>query len=84
MICPAVPMGAFAIVGGAAFLATSLDMPVTAIMLVIEFTHVSHDFWAPIVFAVIGSVAAAKLWAALASRALPKEPAMAPVPGSGR
>lgn len=83
-VFPIVPLGAFAIVGGAAFLATSLDMPVTAIMLVIEFTHVSHDFWAPVVFAVIGSVVSAKLWAALASRVAPKQAVMAPAAGVGR
>jgi len=52
---PGVPLGAFAIVGSAAFLASSMKMPLTAIVLVIEFTRVGHDFLIPIVFAVVGS-----------------------------
>jgi len=53
---PVVPLGAFAVVGGAAFLASSMKMPLTAIALIIEFTHVDHDFLFPISFAVAGSV----------------------------
>ena len=58
---PAVPSGAFAIVGAAAFLASSMRMPLTAIVLIIELTGVRHDVWIPIVFAVAGSVAACRL-----------------------
>jgi H+/Cl- antiporter ClcA len=53
---PVVPLGAFAVVGGAAFLASSMKMPLTAIALVIEFTRVGHDFLIPISFAVAGSI----------------------------
>jgi len=43
-----VPSGAFAIVGAAAFLASSMKMPMTAAVLIIEFTHVGYDLWIPI------------------------------------
>ena len=55
---PGVPLGAFALVGSAAFLASSMRMPITAMVLVIEFTRIGHDFWFSIAMAVAGSVAA--------------------------
>ena len=57
LVCPAVPLGAFALVGAAAFLAASQRMPLTAIVLVIEFCRLDHDFWVPILLAVAGSTA---------------------------
>src|SRR5208337_4588508 len=57
------PTAAFAVVGAGAFLASSLKMPLTAIVLTIEFTRVSHDFWAPISLDVTGSVAALQMCA---------------------
>jgi H+/Cl- antiporter ClcA len=53
---PGVPLGAFAIVGSAAFLASSMKMPLTAVVLITEFTRVGHDFLIPMLFGVIGSV----------------------------
>lgn len=58
---PAVPLGAFAIVGSAAFLASSMKMPVTAVVLIIEFTRVGHDFLIPILFGVVASITAFSL-----------------------
>lgn len=58
---PAGSLGAFAIVGGAAFLASSMKMPLTAIVLALEFTHVGHDFLIPISLAVAGSVSVFRL-----------------------
>jgi hypothetical protein len=58
---PAVPLGAFAIVGSAAFLASSMKMPVIAAVLIIEFTWVGHDFLIPILFGVVGSITAFSL-----------------------
>jgi H+/Cl- antiporter ClcA len=57
VVLPSAPLGAFAIIGGVAFLASSMRMPLTAIALILEFMHVDHDFWFPIMFAVSGSVA---------------------------
>jgi chloride channel protein, CIC family len=53
---PAGSLGAFAIVGSAAFLASSMKMPLTAIVLMMEFTGMGHDFIIPISLAVAGSV----------------------------
>ena len=58
---PDVPLGAFAVVGGAAFLAASMKMPLTSIVLMIEFTRVGHDFLIPLAFAVAGSISVSSL-----------------------
>jgi H+/Cl- antiporter ClcA len=55
---PAVPLGAFALIGAAAFLAASMQLPLTAIALIFEFTHLGQDFLIPFSFSVAGSVAA--------------------------
>lgn len=54
---PGTSLGAFAIIGAAAFLASSMKMPITAVVLIMEFTRVGHDFLIPILFAVSGSIA---------------------------
>lgn len=56
LLLPSVHAAAFAIVGAAAFLASSMAMPLTAIVLTIEFTRVSQDMWVPLLCAVTGSV----------------------------
>ncbi len=61
LIWPGTPLGAFAIVGAGAFLASSMKMPITAIALIVEFTRVDHDFLVPILFAVAGSIGALRL-----------------------
>ncbi len=58
---PGIALGAFAIVGAAAFLAASMSMPITAIVLVAEFTRIDHDFLVPIILAVVGSVCVNRL-----------------------
>jgi len=60
-IWPGTPPGAFAVVGGTAFLAASMRMPLTAIALLMEFTRVDHDFLIPMAFAVVGSMSAFRL-----------------------
>jgi H+/Cl- antiporter ClcA len=52
---PGASAGAFAVVGATAFLAASMQMPVTAVVLVFEFTRVSQDFLIPVLFAVGGA-----------------------------
>ncbi|QLG93621.1 chloride channel protein [Pseudomonas yamanorum] len=61
LLWPGVPLGAFAIIGAAAFLGASMSMPLTAIVLVAEFTRIDHDFLVPIILAVVGSVCVSKL-----------------------
>ncbi|WP_043202081.1 chloride channel protein [Paraburkholderia acidipaludis] len=62
-VWPGLAAGAFAIVGAAAFLAASMQMPVTAVVLMLEFTHANHDLAIPMLLAVAGSVAALRLMA---------------------
>jgi H+/Cl- antiporter ClcA len=54
---PAIPLGAFALIGAAAFLSASMQLPLTAIALIFEFTHLGQDFLIPLSFSVAGSVA---------------------------
>ncbi len=58
---PGEPLGAFAVVGASAFLAASMRMPLTAIVLVVEFTRVGHDVLIPMLIAVVGAVAVFRL-----------------------
>lgn len=62
---PGVSASACAIVGGAAFLATSMRMPLTAIVLVAEFTGLPQALVPAVLLAVAGSVGAARLCARL-------------------
>lgn len=72
---PGVPPGAFAIVGAAAFLAASMSMPLTAIVLVTEFTRINHDFLVPIILAVVGALLASRVCARRAAQAAATIPA---------
>lgn len=47
--------GSFALVGGAAFLAASMQMPLTAVTLVMEFTHMDHDYFVPALLCAAGA-----------------------------
>lgn len=58
MAWPDSPPGAFAVVGAAAFLASSMRMPLTAVVLILEFTRVDQAFLVPVIVAVAGSVLA--------------------------
>ena len=60
---PGPAAGAYALVGAAAFLSASMAMPLTAVLLVFEFTRIGHDFVVPILFAVAGSIGASRLCA---------------------
>lgn len=53
---PAPSLAAFAIVGAVAFLAAAQKMPITAIVLIFEFTRLNLSFLIPIMLAVAGSV----------------------------
>lgn len=45
----------FALVGAAAFLAASMQMPLTAVALVMEFTHMDHSYLAPTLLCAAGA-----------------------------
>jgi H+/Cl- antiporter ClcA len=62
------PTGAFALIGATAFLASSMNMPITAIVLIAEFTHMRYAMLVPIVLAVAGSIAANRLCRMLARK----------------
>jgi len=64
----------FAIIGGAAFLASSMKMPLTAIVLTVEFTGIGPEFLVPLSLAVAGSVSILHLCRAYADQ-LMREPA---------
>lgn len=68
------PLGAFAIIGAAAFLAAAQKMPLTAIVLIFEFTRVNFNFLTPILFAVAGAVGVCSLCMQWESSALKKKP----------
>lgn len=54
-------LSAFAIVGAAAFLAAAQKMPLTAIILIFEFTQVQFSFLLPVTCAVVGAVTICRL-----------------------
>jgi H+/Cl- antiporter ClcA len=56
-VWPGAPLGAFAVVGASAFLSVNLRAPVSAVVLVLEFTRVRYDLLFPILLAVGGASA---------------------------
>ncbi|WP_277188765.1 chloride channel protein [Caballeronia sp. BR00000012568055] len=76
MIWPGTTLGAFAVVGAASFLGASMQMPVTAIVLMMEFTRFSQEFLIPTALGIAGSVVTYRAVEAYVSRAsaLPGEP----------
>jgi H+/Cl- antiporter ClcA len=60
LLWPGTPLGAFAVIGAAAFLATSMRVPLTAVALIFEFTQPTQEFLVPVLIAVTGSVAASE------------------------
>jgi len=61
VVWPGVPVGAFALIGAAAFLSSSMRAPLTALVLVIEFTDQGPSILVPMILAVVGSVAASSV-----------------------
>lgn len=60
LLWPGTPLGAFAVVGAAALLAAALRAPISAVILVLELTHVGRATLVPIVLAVVGASLAAR------------------------
>ena len=56
VLWPDTPLCAYAIIGAAAFLAAAQKMPLTAIILLFEFTRINFNFLIPILFAVTGAI----------------------------
>lgn len=57
LLWPGEPLAAFALLGAAAFLAVTMRAPLTALLLVMEFTNQGPDMLAPIMLCVAGAVA---------------------------
>ncbi len=55
LLWPGPALNTFAIVGATAFLASAQKMPVTAVILIFEFTRVNPSFLIPIILAVTGA-----------------------------
>ncbi|THF49358.1 chloride channel protein [Allorhizobium terrae] len=63
-----IAMGAFALIGASAFLAVSMNMPLTAIALAFGFTGANQDFYIPILIAVSLATMTAKQYSRFGSR----------------
>lgn len=53
---PALPFSGFIAIGATSFLAAAQKMPLTAIILIFEFTHIHFDFLVPIMLSVTGAL----------------------------
>ncbi|WP_321810869.1 chloride channel protein [Burkholderia sp. BCC1985] len=58
LVWPGASIGGCALVGATAFLAASMQMPITAVVLLLEFTRANHDSLVPMLLAVAGSLVA--------------------------
>src|ERR1700758_4885258 len=67
-IWPTQSLAGFAIIGGAGFLAASMKMPLTAIVLTVEFTGIGQQYLVPLSLAVAGSVSIFHLCGAYADQ----------------
>ncbi|RQV26919.1 chloride channel protein [Burkholderia cenocepacia] len=67
-VWPGASLGGCALIGATAFLAASMQMPITAVVLMLEFTRANHDSLVPMLLAVAGSLIAYRLAQKLAER----------------
>ncbi|ENH6342231.1 chloride channel protein, partial [Burkholderia vietnamiensis] len=67
-VWPGASIGGCALVGATAFLAASMQMPITAVVLLLEFTRANHDSLVPMLLAVAGSLTAYRFAQQLAQR----------------
>ncbi|HEU5194981.1 MAG TPA: chloride channel protein, partial [Methylomirabilota bacterium] len=65
--------GAFAIIGATAFVAVGMNMPITAIILTMEFTWIDLNYLVPMLFAVTGALAADRLCCPLGPTGTPPD-----------
>lgn len=68
LVWPGASIGGCALIGATAFLAASMQMPITAVVLLAEFTRVDHDSLVPMLLAVVGSLVAYRFAQRLAER----------------
>jgi H+/Cl- antiporter ClcA len=58
---PGAPLGSYAIIGGAAVLGASMQGPLAAVVLLLEFTHRADALMVPILLAVVGATVVARI-----------------------
>ncbi|MDN7577784.1 chloride channel protein [Burkholderia orbicola] len=68
IVWPGASIGGCALIGATAFLAASMQMPITAVVLLLEFTRANHDCLVPMLLAVAGSLVAYRLAQKLVER----------------
>ncbi|WP_269501453.1 chloride channel protein [Burkholderia sp. IMCC1007] len=68
LVWPGASIGGCALIGATAFLAASMQMPITAVVLLLEFTRANHDSLVPMLLAVAGSLVAYRFAQQLAER----------------
>ncbi|MCA8087777.1 chloride channel protein [Burkholderia cenocepacia] len=68
IVWPGASLGGCALIGATAFLAASMQMPITAVVLLLEFTRANHDSLVPMLLAVAGSLVAYRLAQKLVER----------------
>ncbi|SAK89480.1 Cl-channel, voltage-gated family protein [Caballeronia fortuita] len=76
-VWPGTPLGAFAVIGAGAFLGAAMQMPLTALVLMLEFTRFDHDFLIPSALAIAGATLVYR-WLAQRSSASSAAPSAAP------
>lgn len=62
LVWPGAPVAVFALIGAAAFLAVTMRAPLTALLLVMEFTNQGPEMFAPVMLCVAGAVAVGYLF----------------------
>lgn len=62
LVWPGPPVAVFALIGAAAFLAVTMRAPLTALLLVMEFTNQGPEMFAPVMLCVAGAVAVGYLF----------------------
>lgn len=83
LLWPGTTLGAYAVVAAGAFLAAAQRMPVTAIVLAVEFTDAPRALLVPLLFAVAGASATAALLRRLSAARGTSVPPGDVVPGAG-
>nr|WP_254511619.1 chloride channel protein [Komagataeibacter oboediens] len=84
MVLPEVDEGSVALLGGIAFLGTFMSMPLTAVALGIEFTHLGHDMWIPVFLTSAGALVAFRVCGQVVGRPVAQTQPSAPGSMSAR
>jgi CIC family chloride channel protein len=61
LVWPGAPLGAYAIIGGAAVLGAAMQGPLAAVVLMLELTHHADGLMVPVLLAVVGATVVARV-----------------------